>query len=86
MTDRCIEVSTEPTSDSGYLTESELELGKIYLSCKQGSRGFLFVKMGDSFNPKVIAFSKDTCMYPSSGHGRDFYLAPKGTFVTIKNK
>ena len=82
-----IEVSTVPNQDCKYYTENELEVGKIYLSSKQGSKGFLFVKLGDSYaNPRVIAFNENSCMYPSNGHGRDYYLAPVGTFVTIRNK
>ena len=70
------------------LTGEELQKGKIYMSTLSGSQDFLFVKAGDTYSKNnIIAYNiKDrTEIHAGSGHGRDFYLAPSGTEIRIKN-
>ena len=81
-----IDVYLPKEKPTAFLTEDELEFGKIYLSDKKGSFGFFFVKLEYRYLfPKLIAFYKNGFVEASTSHKRDFYLAPQGSRIIIEN-
>ena len=74
-----------PPEDTKLFTEDELLNDVMYQSTMSGSKGFLFIRLGQYLDRTVLAISNNAIMKASKSHGRDFYIAPRGTKITIES-